>query len=156
MLFLKKRALSCYQSRNLHSSMPPIFVTFGNDRLWKDARLLVLPTYWARAQRVKRRSVVGGWVCSLQVLRGLVKIEIRSNNVSSDWLSYLSEGFQASDFRTGFIVSLLLGAQIVCYPLSFAVNTVKENGKYVSTHFKAERCIYGALTVHGSVFTFTE
>lgn len=65
--------------------------------------------------------MVGGWVGSLQVLRGLVKIEIRSNNVSSDWLSCLSEGFQASDFRTGFIVSLLFGAQIVCYPLSSAV-----------------------------------
>lgn len=35
-------------------------------------------------------------------------------------------------------------------------NTVKENGKYVSTHLKAELCIYGALAVHGSVFTFTE
>lgn len=109
MSFLKKRALSCHQTRNLHSFMPPpIFVTFGNGRLWKDARALGLPTSWARAQRVKTAISDGGMGrFFFQILRGLVSIEIRSNNASSDWLSHLSKGFQASDFRTGFIVSLL-------------------------------------------------
>lgn len=64
---------------------------------------------------------MGGWAGLLQALTGLVEIEIRSNNASSDWLPLLREGFQANDFRTGFIVSLLLGAQIVCYPLSSTV-----------------------------------
>lgn len=39
---------------------PPIFVTFGNGRLWKDAQLLVPPTYWARAQKVKTAIGCGG------------------------------------------------------------------------------------------------
>lgn len=34
-------------------------------------------------------------------------------------------------------------------------NTVKENGKYAFTHLKVELCIFGALAVHGSIFTFT-
>lgn len=38
---------------------PSIFVTFGNGR-WKDAHLVVLPTYWARAQRVKTAIHGGG------------------------------------------------------------------------------------------------
>lgn len=65
--------------------------------------------------------MVGGWVGPVQALRGLVRIEIRSNNAFPDWLTHSREGFQANDFRTGFIVSLLLGAQIVCYPLSSTV-----------------------------------
>lgn len=53
MLFVKKRALLL--SKNAFDTIlsPPILVTFGNGRPRKDARLLVPPTFWARAQRVK-------------------------------------------------------------------------------------------------------
>lgn len=62
--------------------------------------------------------MVGGWVGSLQVLRGLVKL-----------------------FATRSVLQS---------------NTVKENGMYAFTHLKVELCIFGALAVHGSVFTFTD
>ena len=38
---------------------PPYMSHLGTTRLWKEARLLVLPTYWARAQRVKK--AIYGW-----------------------------------------------------------------------------------------------
>lgn len=77
------------------------------------------PTCWFRAQKHTRWS--GGWATVVHAVQRLVDTEIRSNNTRSDWLYGLPRGVACKRFAKGFIVSLLSGAEIVCYPFSSTI-----------------------------------